>query len=231
MKIFLYVLLVILILLAFILHIKVSFIFHFDGNVKFTVKFLFYKYKLDFPVIYKPNDTKEDDTVYTKKEIRTEEKMGKGKKQKEKIPFPGIKNAVEFFAKSIKEIFTKNIKSFRLEKFHFKAVAAGEDAANTAELYGAFCTVGATIHHFASKARGIKKNAVYVQVTPDFLAQTPDIYSEIIFSIRVWRILFLGNNAYTIWNNYKKLAKDVETRALAENTPEEDITNSLKANN
>jgi hypothetical protein len=179
----------------------------------------FFKYKLDFPILYREKESKkEENYVYEYREKAKVEK--KKKKQKDKLPFPGIKNAIIFFANSIKDVFGKIVHYFRLEKFHFKAVAASEDAAKTAELYGVFCTAGATIHQFALNARGIKKDSVYIEIIPDFNTQSLDIYTDIVFSIRIWRIVLILKKVLSVWNNYKKLA--LQYSSEKENNKEND---------
>lgn len=205
MKLFLYILLVVSVLFILSLFIKISFIIKFDGNISFSLKILFFKYKLYFPIIYrKESFPKKEEVVYETIPQKKKKKSTKGKE--EKIPFPGIKKSVVFFVDTIKDIFGKIIKYFRLEKFVFKAVAAADDAAKTAELYGAFCIAGTAIHQFSTKAKGVKDENVYVEIIPDFNTEIPDVYAEIIFSFRVWRLLHIGGSLLSAFNKYKKIA-------------------------
>ena len=212
----------ILFLIIFILFSKISVRFYFDGNIKITVKILFFKRSLNIPFFYKKKEDTTENYVYVSKE-KNEKEIKKTKEKKEKLPFPGIKKSIPFFVSSLSNIFGKVVKSFRLEKFHFKAVAASDDSAKTAELYGVLCTAGSAIHQFATNAKGIKKHAVYVEITPNFLAQTPDIYCELIFSIRIFRLLLIGKSAYTVWKNYKKLAMSQMEEKKNSSSTKEDI--------
>lgn len=195
--------------------------------MKMTAKILFLKHTLEFPILYKQKKEDEEDFVYqTDESKKTTDKKKKKKQKSEKLPFPGIKNSLSFFTSSISNIFGKVVRSFRLEKLHFKAVAGAEDSAKAAELYGLFCTVASGIHQFAINAKGIKKNAVYVEVTPDFIAETLDIYCELIFSIRIFRLLFIGGGVYSVWRNYKNLAKSVLEQKNADSLSDEQEKNS-----
>ncbi len=201
---------------------KLVFSIRFDGNLLIKIRLLFLSFKFQVPILYRPK-IESKSSVESKKEPetkKTSKKKQKQKKEKEKIPFPGVKKTLILFKDSI-AIITDLLKgSFRLEKLHFKAVAASKDAATTAELYGVLCTVGAALHQFASNAKGIKDKNVYVEIIPDFIAETADIYGDIKFSIRVFRLAILGKNAFSIYNAYKKLAFSVaeETNGKAKET-------------
>ncbi len=230
MDIFLYIVLFLLAFLIFVLSTKIYVVFYFDGNVRITFKILFYKRIINIPFLYRKKELTEDYSY----EVSTVKSSKKGKKKvKEKIPFPGIKNSLNFFIDSFKTIFGKIVKSFRVEKFHFKALAASNDAAITAELYGFLCSAGAAIHQFASNAKGMKNANVYVEVIPDFNAQTADIYSELIFSIRIWRLLLIVEKAYHAWSGYKKLSESVFKQKNEEtkiNNSKQSSPNDLKNN-
>ncbi len=208
MMIFLYILSAILLLIIFILSLRIKFSLTFDGNLKFSVGILFVKLKYNVPILYKEKKV-EEETEYVFKEKRQTKKKGKKEVKEENTPSLGIKNTVIFFKESVFKIFEKAIHSFRLERLHFKAVAASDDAAKTAELYGVMCTAGAAIHQFAENAKGMKKNAVYVEITPDFLAEIPDFYADLRFSIRIWRVLKLAFSGGSIWINYKKMVNSL----------------------
>lgn len=180
----------------------------FDGNIKFSISVLFVKFEYYIPILYRQKKDDEE-TEYVFKEKAQKRKKTKDGKKEEKLPFPGVKKAVVFFKDSAISLFGKAIHAFKLEKLHFKAVAASDDAAKTAELYGIMCTAGAVLHQFAENAKGIRKNAVYVEITPDFIAETADFYADLRFSIKIWKVLSLAMNGVSIWQNYKKIASSV----------------------
>ncbi len=232
MKILFFILLFFLFIIAVLSCSKLTFSFRFDGNLLFKIRLLFFSFKFKIPILYKPKIEKEVSEAI-KKEPENKKKINKKgktkKKEKEKIPFPGIKNTLTLFRDSI-GIISKSFKgAFRLEKLHFKAVAASKDAATTAELYGLLCTLGTVLHQFASNSKGIKNNNVYVEIVPDFIAEKADIYGDIKFSIRVFRILLMGKNAFSVYNAYKKLALSVAKEA--QNVAEETSQTTEKTNN
>ncbi len=143
-------------------------------------------------------------------------KKKKGNKEKQNIPFPGVKNTLLLIKDSFGIISDSFKGVFKLEKLHFKAVAASNDAATTAELYGVLCIVGSALHQFASNAKRIKNKNVYVEIVPDFIAEKTDIYGDIKFSIRIFRILIMGKNALSVYNAYKKLALSVAKEIQSE---------------
>ncbi len=207
----LYILLFLLFFIVLLLCTKIVFSFKFDGNIRFSIRFLFIKFGFNIPVLYKSKETEaeekeEEEYVYVKK--KTSKKKKKSKKE-DKLPFPGLKNAIVFFKDAVIDVFGKVIHSFRLEKMHFRGIAASKDAAKTAELYGAMCTAASALHQFATNAKGIKKNAVYIEVLPDFLAETPDFYADLKFSIRLFRILLILKKVLSVWFDYKKLCYKV----------------------
>ena len=219
MKILFFILFFILFIVSVLICSSLFISIKYCGNILFKVRILFLSFKFPVPILYK-SKTEKIETDTQKKEPQTKtkpEKKKKPKKEKEKLPFPGVKKTLVLLKDSIGIISNSFKGAFKLKKLHFKAVAASADAATTAELYGVLCTVGAALHQFASNAKGINNKNVYVEIIPDFLAETPDIYGDIKFSIRIFRILLLGKNAFSIYNAYKKLAQSVAKEAL-ENT-------------
>ncbi len=210
MKPLVVILISIVLIILFILTRKLFFIFRFDGNLRICLKLLFIKKEVYIPILYRPKEV-ESDTASHNVNTKKENKISKENNPdtKEKLPFPGIKNALIFFKNSLGDIFGKVVKYFRLEKLDFRAVAAWSDASTAAELYGVFCTVGAALHQFSLKAKKIRENMIYVEVIPDFNAESPDVYTHMIFSINVWKLLMIAGKALSIWQSYKKLSISV----------------------
>ena len=219
MKVIGYIFISLLLFILFVCLSRIRLCLTFDGNLRASIKFHFIKFNFYIPVLYRPKKSVQDDEyIYTPKEEKTKPQKTKKVKKEEKLSFPGIKNALMFFKDAVVDILGTVINSFRLEKLYFKAIVASNDAAKTAEIYGIVCTISASLHQLSTNAKKIKKNAVYIEARPDFLAETIDIYADINISIRIFRLLLIAKKALSAYFGYKKLCKKVMEEKAAESS-------------
>ncbi len=238
MKILLYIILLLFAFLVFLLLSKIKIHICYDGNIKFGIKFLFIKFIYSFPVLYKEKNSEVFLNGVTSTEKANSEnknhfdnnlsnslsKKTSSKKDtsSKKAPFPGIKNTILFFKNTVISLLGKIIKSFRLEKLIFKAVAGGKDASSIAVLYGYMCTAASSLHQFASNAKGMNDKNVYIEIIPDFLAETSDFYAEIRLSIKMWRALFILKKIINVIDEYKNMAQRVHEEKIKNIKQQED---------
>ncbi len=205
--------------IVFLLLKKIKLSIYYDGNIKLGIRFLFIEFNYSIPILYReknyedlPSDEVLKEKVETESKKQSEQKSKTSSKKNNSSPktsFPGIKNTISFFKETVISLLGKVIRAFRLEKFVFKAVAGGEDASSVAVLYGHLCTVASSLHQFASNAKGMKDKNVYIEIIPDFLAQTSDFYAEMKLSIRIWRALLILKNIISVRDEYKNMAQKV----------------------
>ncbi len=131
--------------------------------------------------------------------------------QEEKVSVP-LKDLLPLARETVSKVFEKTKKHVKLERYVLKINVATGDPASTGILYGAVCAAAGPLLALALSARRKtrKKGAVYTEITPDFISDSPDIMLDIAFSTRVWRGLCMMTPLLKGYRNYRKLKKQKE---------------------
>lgn len=185
--IFVYILGGILLLVALILLIKVSFFAAFcDGKPYVAVKVGF----LTFPIVT-GEETPEVPTSHTGEKPKAKKKKPKKKKKEKKPARPAEPPTFAELAGLVKTLLgdlTAGIKKhFRLEELRVRVLVATDDAAKTAIRYGEVNALLAPVQAFCDCVPKRRKNEkkVLVQSECDFLAESMELDARFGFSFRV----------------------------------------------
>ncbi len=197
----LYILLGILLLFLWLFTRKLRIGVGFCDKPSVFVKILFLKLKVPSD---KPIQAKEEPKKEAQEEKPKKEK--KSKKEKQPLPKKTVPEYIEIFTDALKEIVGKLKKYLFLEKYILKVDIGTEDAAQTAILYGATCSAASSLWSLVCslKRRTKKPSLIQTEIKPDFLSGKTDFYADIVISIRIWQILFLGMTALGVYNKLKK---------------------------
>ncbi|MGI6717025.1 MAG: hypothetical protein ACOX3X_07550 [Eubacteriales bacterium] len=191
----LYIILGILLLFAALLLVKISFRICYCGQllISFKVGFI----KKDFSLLEKKE-------VKIKEEPEIPQRVKKAKKEEEKVP---LKQIIPIIKETLTLLFEKTKRHIFLEKYILKITVATEDPAQTGIIYGIVAGGAASLLRMVEGIRNKskKQGQIYTEVKPDFIAEKPDIYIDIILSTRVWRGLSMALTLSEGYTKYKKL--------------------------
>lgn len=187
-----------LLLIALLLLLKLTFRFSWCAGLLLEVKIGFYTVRKEFaPHVPEAND--EDVT-----EDEKEEKPKTKDKEKSGVPF---KKLVPMIRETVAEIAKKLKKHLKIEKYILKINVATDDPAKTGILYGAVSASAASLAVYIDSLKHVskKKGRVLTEVTPDFISEKPDIFVDISLSVRVWQALSLLGSLLGGYKKYKLL--------------------------
>lgn len=168
--------LILLILLVLLIPISLSLKAGNGGDFDFSVRVLGIK-------VFSGNDKKKKE----KKKIPE-----KAKKPKKKFDLKTVAGQLENIIESIKSIsggLVYLIKHFRIDKFHFKAVCASDDAAKTALDYGAACAIAYPIFGYIEQSKNVNKRNIKTELQCDFAAEKSVFSVDAKASARVFHIV------------------------------------------
>ena len=215
----------ILALILFILFLKVSLIIRYDEGATLTLNVLFVHKRLD-PKKKKKHHKKSmspkkaqrvKDKLNKKKAKKKEKKQAKkGSDDKKKSSASNIVDTIGTVSVLVREIvsrFTKYIR-IKIAKIHIK-IATG-DAAHTAIAYGALTQSINVLFPLLEDVKTFsmpKNRDIYIY--PDFLSEDSEIELKIVFSLRVWQVLFTALSALQklTMHSIKKLEKQERKKA------------------
>ncbi|HAN22033.1 MAG: hypothetical protein A2Y15_01275 [Clostridiales bacterium GWF2_36_10] len=187
----------ILVLFFLLLLTKVTVNISFLNDFQVMVKILIFKIKL-YPI-----DEKEE------KPIKLKEKKKVAKKQKDPKPKPPIKELLLLLKDLIIEIYSKFGKYIKIEECRIKVLVASDDPARTGVLYGVVCGILGSVSVYIDKIkrRSYKKGRIFTEVKPDFIAEEPELFVSVAFSMRVWQLMSIGITASKGFLKYNSLGK------------------------
>ena len=191
----LYIALGILLLLAGLLLVKISFRISWCNDLLIAIKIGFYK--KEYLLFSKKEETEEAEEIKEVKYIKKEEEAEKVK----------IKEIIPVIKETVSELYSKTKKHIRLDRYIVKITVATEDPAVTGVLYGAVAGSAASLLRFVEgiKNKTKKQGELYTEVKPDFISEKPDIFIDIVLSTRVWRGLSMAYSLSKGYNKYKQL--------------------------
>lgn len=180
MMIILYILLFLVLLVAALLFVDLSFVFELKEEFSFKVKVLFLT--LDAEKIAKliPSD---------KKDSNVPQKTENLKKKHKKKSFSDIIDTLIDVLDLVKAIFKEFLRYAKLKVSFLDLKIATEDAANTALLYGAASTAVYTAMEFLDSFITLKKSYKKIAVYPDFAGTETKVSLKIIISIKPIHVL------------------------------------------
>ena len=192
----LYILLSILLLIALVLFLNVSFVFELKEEFSFKIRVLFVTLKGDTIVKLAEGRTKEDSS---KEETNT---------PKSKIKKPrGISDTIESISAIIdliKAIFGEFIRYARLKVCYVDVKIATDDAAHTALIYGAASSAIYLALEFLDTLVTLKKNYKKVSVYPDFTTDKTEAKLKIILKIKPIHVIFAAVHLLPVLADKKK---------------------------
>lgn len=231
---------VIALVIIALLALNLTFIIAYENEFSFSIKVLFFRFKL-FPKKkkkIKPGDyspeaiekrKKKEEAKKAKKEEKKKKKAEKKKKKnkkdkeenkeggapgkKKKTDIPALINMIKNIASAVFERFPKYLK-VNIKKLHLKV--GTDDAAKTATTYGAVTAALPILLEFINchaKLKQYKKDAI--SVVPDFVSGQSDAQVDIRISIRVISAVIIGIAALRAFLKSKDEQKEKELRKQA----------------
>lgn len=184
MWIFFGILLGILLLVAFVLLLPVSFIIKPDQNEEFTIL-----YKVLF-ITFGKNPKPNQPIVKALKDISGINRLEKNKKTETKAgeALSVLRENFSLIISLLKRLLTL-LKKCTVKKLKIDIVSAGEDAADAAVHYGAYYAVISPLLSFIHSNMKIKKRGEKINIYADFQTQNSSFKYEIILAVRIFRIL------------------------------------------
>ena len=127
---------------------------------------------------------------------------GEGKSESKSADIP-LKELLPLVKDTVDELMRKTRKHLKLERWILKINVATGDPAVTGVLYGAVSAAGAQLMALVTSLKRVtrRKNAIYTEITPDFISETPDVFLDAAFSMNIWRGISM---LFTAWGGYKK---------------------------
>ncbi|MBO4500945.1 MAG: DUF2953 domain-containing protein [Clostridia bacterium] len=168
----------ILVLLALILLARVSITLGYCGGLFVTLKIGFLRFTGDA-------------AGFTGKEELPERAETGEKRDKDEGEDVSAKEMLSLARETLAALLKKIKKNIKLKRFVLKINVASHDPALTGVLYGAVCAAAGSLTALIAKIkrRSRKKDAVYTEITPDFISDKTDIYFETVLTTRLWRAL------------------------------------------
>lgn len=235
----LYVLLGILVFLAFILLLKATVTIEYRDDVVLAVSVLgiirirllpakqkkvrlghYSKKKIERRK--KKQLKKELEKQRKKQEKKEAKKLKKERKknisQREKARKSTLAENLEMIKDLLAMFFTRFFKHFRIKVARLHIDLSTGDPASTAILYGAVCQAVCPIAAFLEKFTNINElEGADISVNPNFTAKSTSVDIKIAFSLRVWHLVDIGLRALKIFiktkNRAAKRAAMTEARA------------------
>jgi len=114
-----------------------------------------------------------------------------------------LKELLPLVKDTVAELMRKTRRHLKLERWILKINVATGDPALTGVLYGAVSAAGGQLLALVTSLKRVtrRKNAIYTEITPDFISETPDIFLDAAFSMNIWRGISM---LFTAWGGYKK---------------------------
>ena len=124
---------------------------------------------------------------------------------------PPIKDILHLVKELVAESYSKFRHYIRLEEYRVKVLVATDDPAKTGVLYGAVCAALGALSVVTDriKRRSKKKGRFYTEVTPDFIAEQPELFLSVALSLRIWQLASMGATAAKGLLKYNSLSKGV----------------------
>lgn len=191
------------------LWMKITVCVSYINDLQVRVKLLFFKIRV-YP--FKEEEREEQAEPKKKRHL-------KQKKQKPPKENPSLKDTILLIKELLIEIIDKFGRYIRLEEYRMKVLVATDDPAKTGVLYGVVCGALASISVFIDqlKNRTHKKNEIFTEVTPDFIADEPELSVSVALSLRVWQLLSMGitaSKSLLKYNSLRKEASDSEMKKV-----------------
>ncbi len=235
----LYILLGIVVFLAFILFLKATVTIEYRDDVVLTVsvlgiiriRILPTKQKKVRLGHYSKKKIERRKKKQLKKELEKERKKQAKKEankikkeqkknisQREKARKPTLAENLEMIKDILAMFFTRFFKHFKIKVARLRIDLATGDPASTAILYGAVCQAVCPIAAFLEKFTNINElEGADISVSPNFTAESTSVDIKIAFSLRVWHLVDIGLRALKIFiktkNRAAKRAARTEARA------------------
>ncbi len=188
----------ILVLLALLLLLRVTLTVEYCGGVFITLKvgFLHFSGKR---------------TGRSEEEVPQVPDESEERKKKEETEV-SLKETLALIRDTLAELLKQIKKNIKLKRFVLKVNVATPDPAATGVLYGAVCAAAGSLTALIAtiKRRSHKKDAVYTEITPDFISDRPDIYFETVLTTRLWRTLKILLTLKKGYKNYRELKQRKE---------------------
>lgn len=193
--VFLYIVCGILLVVCLLLIVKVSFGISWCNGLLMEIKIGFIKRAYD---------------LSSKAEAEEEPQSVTGKKQKVPVKKSKVKltEVLKIIQETVAELYKKTKKHIFLSRFILKIDVASQDPMVTGVLYGSVSAAASSLLVFIEGLNNVssKKGSIYVEVKPDFFADKPDVFVDILLTTRVWRVLSMVRSLYQGYNKYKALS-------------------------
>lgn len=184
--------------------VKITVCVSYIYDLQVKIKFLLFKIK-----IY-PLEAKVEKRIKTKK-LKKQKVV---EKQKPPKPKPPIKEVLLLLKELIIEIYSKFGKYIKIEEYRVRVLVATDDPAKTGVLYGVVCAIMGNISVFINqiKRRTRREGKILTEVTPDFLAEEPELFVSVALSMRIWQLMLLGITASKGFLKYISLSKEEKVK-------------------
>ncbi len=192
MWIFLSILAFLIALVAFILLLPVRITIKSDqnGEPQFLCRVLFFTFGKPRKKPKKKKGKKKSDGGELKKSLGVDRLSLKGLKQQ--IKEHGLKATVSQILSVIKDVFTEAMTLLRhctAERFEFRVLVSGDDAAATAIKYGSVCAVIHPLITAIGSVITIKEKGTKIYVVCDYSGSDEKISYNFVIRVRVFRVL------------------------------------------
>ncbi len=174
MTVFLIILAVLALLVLFVLVLDFYLVFSLDEEVSVKLKVLFFSFEVE--------------TLFERFSRNGEElspQLEEKKKTKGRLRTPSeIADVILFFVDIIKAVARESCRYFRIKICHVYIKIATDDAAKTAQLYGAVSTALYTLLELVNSFLTVKKSDKKIRVFPDFTSESCDARIQLVLKIK-----------------------------------------------
>ncbi|MFA6730559.1 MAG: DUF2953 domain-containing protein [Eubacteriales bacterium] len=119
-----------------------------------------------------------------------------------------IKEFLIILKETVGDLYTGVKKHIRLKTFTLKLNVGGEDPAKTAIYYGVISGAAAGVWRLANEINDSSggKAKIDFEVKPDFIAESTDVYADIILGTYVWRTVLILSKLLKGYNRFKEIS-------------------------
>lgn len=196
-----WILLLIFVFLLFLLMLRVHFRIVYEGELKMTLRVLFFKYNID------PSENKVDVKQFSSRGIskklekerkknqaeyekERKKKLKSEKKPEKKASLEQILDTVELASDVLKSVVSRFFKYLRINLAKLHLIVATGDAAKTALMYGvAVQSVQYVVKILDSVSNFYPENNTSIFVDCDYCSENSTLSLDISLSLRVWHII------------------------------------------